>query len=138
MYLHPEFGVNPTVLTCFLCGEGDSLLLLGRNGGREAPKSVTHYTIKGKRDHPSTKHTHICQSCQDLQEKGIMLIEVKDDDQNYRTGRMFVITDEVCERIFTGVDFGKRAAFIPVSVVEAIGLDKIDPTYENRDNIPGT
>ena len=36
--LHPEYGVNPTISTCFYCGEGkNEIALLGSHYNGEAP-----------------------------------------------------------------------------------------------------
>ena len=135
LLLDEEHGVNPSVLVCFLCGKDDAILLAGRlPGGGEAPRSMTHYTVKGKRGAPDTKHTHTCPDCDKMREIGIMLIEVQDEDQYYRTGRLFVITEEAFNRVFTGLNVPNRAAFIPVSVVESLGIDKIDPVFKD---VPG-
>ncbi len=130
--LDKEHGVNPSVLVCFLCRKDDAIMLAGRiPGGGKAPHKMTHYTIKGKRGRPDTKHTHTCPDCDKMREMGIMLIEVTDEDQYYRTGKLFVITDEAFDRAFTGLDVPNRAVFIPVSVVKSLGIDKIEPVYKD-------
>ena len=131
--LDKKYGVNPSVLVCFLCGKDDAIMLCGSMNGKEAPHKMTHYTVKGRRykNEEDIYHVHTCQDCDKMREMGIMLIEVKDDDAQYRTGRLFVITEDAFNNVFTGLDVPNRAAFIPVSVVESLGIDKIEPVHKD-------
>ena len=41
--LSPKYGVNPTILHCFICGKETVLALLGKlKGDVEAPKDMTN------------------------------------------------------------------------------------------------
>jgi hypothetical protein len=66
---------------------------------------------------------------------GIILIEARDGEQSdnpYRTGRQWVITEEAVTRLFdpdmAKASLKKRLAFIEVSVVTMLGIDKMEPT----------
>ncbi len=97
--LHPRYGLNPTVLTCFWCGEDTGeLALLGAAYPGEAPMHMV-------------MNYEPCPACTAKFEKGIMLIETTAqpsngrpaiDGANYPTGRSVVITEESARRIFDG------------------------------------
>lgn len=120
--LHPEHGLNPSMLQCFACGGDAGIALLGNNKGKEAPRHICT---------PST----FCQKCEGHMKLGIILIEARDgekSDNPYRTGRQWVITEEAVTRLFDS-DMAesatkKRIAFIEVSAVTMLGIDKMEPT----------
>lgn len=92
--LHPEHGVNPSLMLCFWCGEASGVALLGRNKGKQAPRQAVF-------DYEP------CQKCKDLWATGIALIEVQRtpvaDNQRamqegvYPTGSYLVVTREWVE-----------------------------------------
>jgi hypothetical protein len=122
--LHPEHGVNPMIQKCAVCGDSMGLLLLGYNDGKEAPREAA---IPGQR----------CDTCIEHGKLGIILIEVKDGSQGpnpYRTGRLFVITEEAAEKLFHGPEVETikrpemRVAYVEESAVKATGIDKVTPS----------
>lgn len=61
--LHPKHGLNPTITTCFWCGEDkNEIALLGAAYSREAPR---HMLL----------NYDPCDGCKENMEKGIVLIE---------------------------------------------------------------
>lgn len=114
--LHKEFGLNPTIPICFFCGkEKNMIALLGSSIKEEAQKNMCI-------------DKEPCDECKSYMEQGILIIEVKDntDPSNpYRTGRLFVLTEEAAIRIFIGFDTTKnRCCFLTEEGVKKIGLDK--------------
>ena len=64
--LHPKFGLNPTIPTCFWCGKDkNELILLGAAFKEEAPR-----------------HMYLdyepCDTCKDQMKLGVTLIEAND------------------------------------------------------------
>ena len=97
--LHPKYGLNPTVCTCFWCGEdtGELALLGAAYPGGAPGRMVMNYEP--------------CPACKEQFAKGITLIETTTrpregqpaiDGTNYPTGRIVVITEEAARRIFDG------------------------------------
>ena len=94
--LHPEFGLNPSVTICFWCGEADGVALLGRNGGKEAPRQIcTGYNP--------------CPTCQNSMAQGITIMEASETpnppqqaplSNAYPTGRWVVISEEAAREHF--------------------------------------
>lgn len=92
-------GVNPSILTCFICGKDTGVLLLGRiEGDKQAPRKVTD---PGER----------CDECKAHLKAGCALIEVRngtDHANPYRTGRLCFVKREAIERIVYEADLVGR------------------------------
>lgn len=99
MYLSKKHGLNPSIKTCFWCGEStNEILLFGASykRGEEAPMQViTDYQP--------------CEKCLELFNQGILVVEASETpqhedqpclDQGYPTGHHWVITEEAIQRIF--------------------------------------
>lgn len=97
MKLHKEFGLNPTISTCFWCG-GDmgGIALLGAGYKKEAPMHmVTSYEP--------------CSVCEGHRNLGVTIIEVNNfpnqkgqpsiSEDFYPTGRYWVVIEEVIHKI---------------------------------------
>ena len=95
-----EYGLNPSVLQCPICGKEHSLALFGtswkdKNGKTaEAPRVL------------ATPNS-FCDDCKKvLDQGGCFFIEIKDEDADnrvenpYRTGRITALKKEAAERIF--------------------------------------
>jgi hypothetical protein len=94
-------GVNPCMMLCYLCGEGKGIALMGRlPKDAEAPRSaVLDYEP--------------CDKCKGYMEQGVILIQVADNDRDYRLGGFVVISVEAATRIFENEEvLEKRVAFI--------------------------
>ncbi len=114
--LSPKHGVNPAVDTCFLCGKDKGLVLFGcQPGDKEAPRKVV-------------ANKEPCQECQEFMKQGIILISTRDGesgDNPYRTGGFWVLKQEACEQMFTGIDFNKqRVVFIEDNVANKFKLPR--------------
>lgn len=88
--LHPVHGVNPTIPTCFLCGESkNELVLLGAAYKGEAPMKICLDKTP-------------CDKCKGFMAKGIIFISIRNgepqSDNPYRTGAWCVVTEEAFRR----------------------------------------
>lgn len=88
--LHPEYGLNPSIEICSICGkETGGILLLGASCKGEAPRK----SMSG----------NICDECREIIEKqnGVFLLEVKEGsrDNPERTGRYMAVKKELIEKI---------------------------------------
>lgn len=95
--LSKQYGVNPSVEQCFICGNDMGLVLFG-----------SHYKDRNGKNARAPHHVftgHICDDCQKvIDDGGCHIIEVRDGEENeespYRTGRLVAIKKEASERIF--------------------------------------
>lgn len=87
--LSGQLGVNPMLITCFVCNEDTgTIALLGKlKGDRAAP-------YKGVLDEEP------CDNCKAWMEKGVILISTRAGSEGspYRTGGWAVLKDEAVER----------------------------------------
>jgi len=119
--LHKEHGLNPTIAQCFFCGaELNEIALLGATYKSKAPKNM----VVSMRP---------CDECARLMSMGVLLIEVKDGSQKdknpYRTGQIWVITDDAAQR--AGLDPVKqRFAFIEEATATLMGMRELKPIYD--------
>ena len=114
-----NFGVNPSVDTCFICGEEISVVLFGtaykdKNGKTaEAPKNVCT--------------GNICDNCKQIIENGgIFFIAVKDGESGnnpYRTGKISALKEEAVKRIFPDFPY-KKINYIEDTVYNQIFNNK--------------
>ena len=87
----PKHGVNPTLVTCFWCGEerGD-IALLGR------------ISMDGNDDAEAPRHVVIdyepCDTCKERMSKGITVIEC-DDETEEPTGSWVVVSEAFVEKL---------------------------------------
>jgi len=105
--LHKKHGLNPTMDTCFYCGKAKDILLIGNKtikwekAGIASSDGKMPQQIGVINDEP-------CQECKGFMEKGIILVSVKDEEEDrneknpFRTGKMCVITEEAIKRILQG------------------------------------
>lgn len=88
--LHPEYGFNPSIEICIVCGEEMGIALLGNGIKGQAP----HHICTGG----------VCDNCKKIiDEGGCFIIEVEDgsDQKNpYRTGRYCAIKKEAAKKMF--------------------------------------
>lgn len=118
---------------CFFCGQPDRILLCTRyrrDGQPVSDMSEFHGKVI---DHEP------CKKCADYMKQGVIVITVKDDDKDYRTGGWFVLRDAAIERLIQpGAQrdevLKKRCVFMPHSVAESTGLlahaKKTEPAKE--------
>ena len=118
--LSKQFGVNPSVDTCFICGKETNIVLFGtsykdENGKTaEAPKNVCTGDI--------------CDNCkQIIEDGGIFFIAVKDGESGnnpYRTGQFAAVKEEAVQRIFPDFHYKK------INYIEETAYKQI---FENKD-----
>lgn len=98
----PKHGVNPSLITCFYCGESKGLALMGKlKGDAEAP-------------HSCVMDYEPCDECKAKFAQGVLLIGVTDHQPSdgrppltaqqgervYPTGAHAVITPDAASRLF--------------------------------------
>lgn len=98
-----EYGANPSVDTCFICGKDINIVLFGtaykdENGKTaEAPMK----TCTGQ----------LCENCQKIiDDGGIFFIAVKDGESGknpYRTGQIGALKEEGVQRMFPDFPYQK-------------------------------
>ncbi len=90
--LHKEFGLNPTISQCILCGEDkNELVLLGAAYKEQAPMRMIT-TVEP------------CDACRKTYlSRGVMLVEAEVNDKGQRipTGPVMVLKDAAFKRIFS-------------------------------------
>ena len=120
--LHPKFGVNPTIPTCFWCGKSkNEVALLGAACKTDAPQ---HMVL----DYEP------CEACAAEMAKGITLIEVSETRTGnqapirkspdlYPTGAFAVVREEAIANVFgenTEEILKHRKAFVEIGVLQKI------------------
>lgn len=117
--LSPKYGLNSSLLKCFVCGKDAGIALLGKlKNDEKAPKEMTDKTI-------------FCNDCQNvINQDGLLVISVRDSesgDNPYRTGKMVGITKEAKNRIFK--DIKTNICYMEDSV-----FDKLFKITENEES----
>lgn len=110
-----QFGINPSVDTCFVCGKETDVVLFGtsykdKNGKTaEAPRKV----CTGQ----------LCNNCQKvIDEGGIFFIAIKDGEcgnNPYRTGQIGALKEEAVQRMFPDFPY-KKINYIEESAYKQI------------------
>lgn len=78
--LSPKYGVNPTMLTCFYCGEVTSIALMGKlPKDAEAPRQCC-------------ASVEPCDACKKKYENHLLIVEKPEND--IPTGRWFAVSKE--------------------------------------------
>ena len=100
--LSPKYGVNPSVLHCFICGKETGLALLGKlKDDAEAPHDISN-------------PNELCDDCKKALEKGKFILEVEDnskEDNPKRTGRYVCIKKEALPDIISSICYMEHAPF---------------------------
>lgn len=130
--LSEEYGVNPSVLQCPICGGEFGIAMFG--AGFKDKK--TGKTIEAPR--VIALPDHICDRCRDVIEnkKGVFFIEVRDGETGnnpYRTGRLTAIKREAAERLFknfSAVNYMEKSNFSRI-FAEAINEKQEDEPKES-------
>lgn len=110
---------------CYFCGKDDKIVMNTR--------LTTYFANKVEKMNGKVIDKEPCDECKKLMKMGVMLISVKDDDPEYRTGSIAVIKDEAIKKIFQKEEeetlLKMRCGFISDSLWDAIGIPR-----ENIDN----
>ena len=100
--LSPKYGVNPSILHCFVCGKETGLALMGKlRDDAEAPKDITN-------------PNELCDDCKKALENGKFILEVEDnsdEDNPKRTGRYVCIKKDVLPDIKSPICYMKHTVF---------------------------
>lgn len=129
--LSKEFGLNPSLEVCFLCGEVIDIALFGDSfkdeKGRktEAPKYISDSGL-------------VCDRCISLLDSGdaVFFLEVRNGSSETkpdRTGRMVSVKKEAAIKIF-GDDVSK-ISYIEEDVFNHIFSSVLDKQKENNNNV---
>lgn len=114
--LHPEYGLNPTLPVCIICGEEKGeIALLGNAYKGEAPK---HMLVD----------IEPCDKCRKKYlSKGVLLVEVKREWNDSRakhedipTGRVTVIRDGAFEKVFNQKFPKGKVVKVEVGILERL------------------
>jgi hypothetical protein len=103
---------------------------------KEAQAAISKQLKDISHMHNQVVESRICNSCEEMQKKGIVLVLVKDakteeDIKNpYRLGPIAVVTEEFITKIIANEALlqyilSTRVAFIPESAWKMIGMDEI-------------
>lgn len=135
--LDDKHAANPSVETCFLCGEAMGVVLFGKLS-EEQKYLLKEAGASDPRD-PDRAPFRICfgnhcDQCADHMKSGVILISADEerstDPRNpYRTGGWCVVRDEAIQRIVGDPELRewileRRMAFVPDDVWDAIGLPR--------------
>ena len=136
IYLSEKHGVNPSLLTCMICGKDSGLALLGRcKNDEQAPRHMCD--------------SEPCDNCKKdidgYKEMGFVLFVIDDEYEDtyvekpkHVTPWMYfrwlsVLKIEAVERIFnSNFDTSKGAAFISVSLAKQLGIPKPETTSKKE------
>ena len=129
--LHPKYGVNPSMTTCFYCGESKEIILVG---SRTRQFKEAGLASESGEMPPSVGCIDKipCAKCEELMKQGTILISVKDGedgDNPYRTGGWVVIKDEAIRGMIRPTALAEdiirtRIAFVPDQAWDAMGLPR--------------
>lgn len=122
--LSEKHGLNPSIPVCYYCGEAkNEVALLGRlPGDEEAPR----YCCLDKQP---------CDKCQELLEKGVMFIKVRDGAEGpnlERLGLILVIRDNALHKVVKEPALSRilkqRVAFVDETTWNYLGLNELETT----------
>ena len=128
--LSKEYGLNPSITTCYFCGKEDGIALLGdayrdEHGNKaQAPMKI------------GCLNRVPCPECKELMKAGIMLISVRDGETGqdpYRTGKLCVVKEEAVKRLLTGESL-EQALRMRMCFVEDRGWTKLGLPVTEFDN----
>jgi hypothetical protein len=133
--LSEKYGVNPSVMQCFFCGEDYGVALLGRIDKKPAPGEPGEKDIEAPR---RICLGGLCDRCQKIRDEGgVFLIEVRPEDCGQenprRTGRMWVLRKDAIRKIFQPDELAEDVIEKGVAYVEAGLLDMIGVPSEESD-----
>lgn len=110
--LHPQYGLNPTLGKCIICGgDTNELGLLGYNQNKEAPM----YSILSFEPCATCKEKYL--------KEGVLLVEGDYEGKEFKpTGHIAVITDEAFARIFNIPIPHRKVGLAQTGVFDKIGI----------------
>lgn len=116
-------SLGVAMIRCYFCGEPKGILI----------NTKLHPSLAEKVEeaHDKVVDTEPCPKCAEWMKKGIILIGVRDDDKEYRTGRFAVVTENAIQEMLAGTEMlepvlRQRVAFIDETTWHAVGLPEGD------------
>ena len=100
--ISPKYGVNPSVLHCFICGKETGLALLGK------------LKDDAKAPHDISNSNELCDDCKKALEKGKFILEVEDNYEKNnpkRTGRYVCIKKDALPDIKNPICYMEHTVF---------------------------
>lgn len=137
--LSEAHGVNPGMEQCYYCLEAKGVILWGRISAKQADALIeAKIPVRGgnsaggdvEAPRMVCLNKEPCSKCQGYMEQGIILISVRDEEENenpFRTGRFCVVKEDLIKRwpIDENVRdniLDHRSAFLPDTVWDMLGL----------------
>lgn len=116
-------SLGVAMIRCYFCGEPKGIIMNTRLRPNLARKV--------EQAHNKVVDMEPCDKCKEWMKKDIILIGVKDEDKNYRTGRFAVVTENAIQEMLAGTKALKpvlqqRVAFIDETTWHAVGLPEGD------------
>ena len=126
--LHKEFGLNPTISKCIICGkQKNQIALLGAGYKKQAPMSMV-------------TEPEPCEECKKKYlSKGVMMVEAEQVHYGYSgkvkyapTGKLAVIKDIAFKKIFKTPIPQHKIAFAEIGLLDKMGVLKKNINKEAR------
>lgn len=141
--LHPKFGLNPTMTTCYYCLEPKEVLLVGSNVN-EFQKAALCSPDGQMISNIGVIDLAPCQKCKEFMKQGIILISIRNGEEKefekkipnpYRTGGWIVVKEDLIRRLITDERLvesilTQRFCFVPDEVWNLVGLPRSDGKEE--------
>ena len=107
------------MIRCYFCGEPKGIMM--------NTKLSPDLARKVEEAHDKVVDMEPCDKCKEWMKKGIILIGVRDDDKEYRTGHFAVVSETAIKKILEGTEMlepvlRNRFAFIDETTWRAVGL----------------
>ena len=103
---------------CYFCGEDKEIIMNTR--------LTEYFANKVEEYHGKVIDKEPCNKCKELMKQGVMLISVRDNDPEYRTGNIAVVKDSAIKDIFNtesaNAAIKSRCAFVSDEVWKLLGL----------------
>lgn len=116
-----ENRLGVAIPKCYFCGENKNEIIMNRILTEGCAKKVEDA-------HGKVIDKEPCDKCKEFMKQGVILIEVSDNDPDYRLGGFAVIKDEAISRIFPEKEASTllkmRAGFIATSLWARIDLPR--------------
>ena len=140
IYLDEQHGVNPSITTCFWCGEDVGIALFGKLLPKQ--KAALRESGFDLGDDGKTAPRRVCldrspcDKCLKHMDMGVILISVdekkskEDTDNPYRTGGWCVVKEDFIKRLKLNPPeleqsiLEKRVAFLPDETWDMLGLPR--------------
>ena len=115
------------MIRCYFCGEPKGIMM--------NTKLSPDLAKKVEEAHDKVVDMEPCEKCKEWMKQGIILIGVRDDDKEYRTGRFAVVSETAIKKILEGTEMLEpvlrhRFAFIDETTWHAVGLPLLTKKFD--------